>query len=300
MSEKDWLAKQFDANRRHLLAVAYRIVGSHSAAEDAVQEAWLRLARSDVNDVDNLRAWLTTVVARLCLDMLRARKARNEEPLMLDAAESHASLDDTARDAQLADALGSALLIVLDTLSPAERVAFVLHDVFNLSFDEIAPIVTRSSAATRQLASRARRRVQGSASDASLSDTSPTRQREIVAAFLAAARDGDFAALLAVLDPAVVLRADIAAVQLSLVQQNQGGPSLAAETRGATAVAAIFKGRAQAAKLALVDGVAGLVFAPGGKPRVVFDFVIESGQIIEISLIADRASIDNLQLLLED
>lgn len=295
MTERNVLAERFEASRRHLHAVAYRILGSRSEAEDAVQEAWLRLARTDASDVDNLRGWLTTVVARLCLDMLRARKARSEEPMEKDAAEKYASADDAERDAGLADSVGLALLVVLDSLAPAERVSFVLHDMFNLPFEDIAPIVNRSPAAARQLASRARRRVQGSP----VPDTDHARQREIVSAFLAASRDGNFTALLAVLDPAVVLRADAVAVQTSLARQNQGAPTLAPETRGATAVATIFGGRARAAQLALVDGAAGLVFAPGGQPRVVFDFLVEQGRIIEISLIADPASIEGLRLSID-
>jgi RNA polymerase sigma-70 factor, ECF subfamily len=294
MSDRDLVAEGFEANRRHLQAVAYRILGSRSEAEDAVQEAWLRLARSEAGEVDNLRAWLTTVVARLCLDMLRTRKMRAEQSLAAEA-ERQVSPVDAERDAQLADSVDLALLVVLDTLAPAERVAFVLHDLFNLPFEEIAPIVNRSPAASRQLASRARRRVQGSSSP----DPDQTRQREIVSAFMAASRDGDFNALLAVLDPAVVLRADAVAVQTSQQRQAQGAPRLAPEVRGATAVAAVFRGRARAAKPALVDGAPGLVFAPGGKPFAVFDFVVENGRITEISLIADPATIQGMQLAID-
>jgi RNA polymerase sigma factor (sigma-70 family) len=296
MTDKNFLTEQFQDSRPHLRAVAYRILGSRAEAEDAVQESWLRLARSDSGDVENLRGWLTTVVARVCLDMLRTRKSRREEPIAEDAPERFASEDDDAeRELQFTDSIGVALLIVLETLSPAERVAFVLHDMFNLSFDEIAPIVNRSPAAARQLASRARRRVQGSSEP----DADRSRQRDIVSAFMTASREGDFGALLALLDPSVVLRADAAAVQLSVARQTQGAPSLGPQTRGAEAVAKIFQGRARAAQLAQVDGVAGLVFAPGGQPQVVFDFVVENGRIVEISLIADRKNIHGMQVSIE-
>jgi RNA polymerase sigma-70 factor (ECF subfamily) len=296
MSEKNLLAERFEASRPHLRRVAYRMLGSVSEADDAVQEAWLRLARTDANELGNLNGWLTTVVARLCLDMLRSRKARNEEPLEADAAERFASTDDAEGDMQLADGMGLALLVVLDTLAPTERVSFVLHDVFGLPFDDIAPIINRSPAAARQAASRARRRVHGSPEP----DVDRTRQHEIVSAFRAASREGNFAALLAVLDPDVVLHADTFAISASLARREHGAPSLAPEIRGAVPVAETFKGRAQAAQLALVDGAAGLVFAPGGQPRVVFDFVIDEGRIIEISLIADPERIKALQLSLED
>src|SRR5213593_1837753 len=227
----------------------------------ACAPAWLRLSRSDTSGVENLRGWLTTIVARVCLDLLRSRKARPEEPLGAHVPEPIASSQDGAdpeRETLLADSVGLALLVVLETLSPPERVAFVLHDLFDLSFDEIAPILGRSPPAARQLASRARRRVQG----ATAGDADRTRQRALVDAFLAASRGGDFAALLAVLDPDVVLRADPAAVR--------AGAS--SEVRGAAAVAKTFSGRARAAQPALVNGAAGAVWAPGGRPRVVFGF----------------------------
>lgn len=295
MIEKKFLAEQFEANRSHLRSVAYRILGSRSEAEDAVQEAWFRLARSDANEVDNLRGWLTTVVARLCLDLLRSRKARNEQALDTHVAETVAAHDDAERDLQLADSMGVALLMVLETLAPAERVAFVLHDVFNLPFEEIAAVVNRTPAAARQLASRARRRVQV----ADEPDTDRIRQRELVSAFLTAAREGDFAALLGVLDPEVVLHADAAAIQMSIARQTAGAPTLHAETRGAAAVAKIFEGRARAAQLAMVDGAAGVVFAPGGLPRVVFNFVVENDRIVEISLMAEPQTISGVQLSIE-
>src|SRR5215211_7925341 len=227
MSERDWLADRFEANRSHLRAVAYRMLGSVTEADDAVQESWLRLSRANADDVENLQAWLTTVVGRVCLDMLRARKSRREEPLGPHVPEPIVSREDAAdpeHEALLADSVGLALLVVLETLGPAERLAFVLHDMFGVPFDEIAPIVGRSPAAARQLASRGRRRVRGAAP---VPDADPARQRQVVDAFLAAAREGDLAALLRVLDPDVLLRADYGAVP----------PGASRELRGARAVA---------------------------------------------------------------
>jgi RNA polymerase sigma-70 factor (ECF subfamily) len=285
MDEKDWLAERFEENRDHLRTVAYRMLGSPGEAEDAVQEAWLRLSRSDTSGVENLGGWLTTVVARVSLDMLRSRKSRREEPLDADGPEPVLSREDgIEHEVLLADSVGPALLVVLETLSPAERVAFVLHDLFAMPFDEIGPIVGRTPATARQLASRARRRVQG-ASAAPGADR--TRQREIVQAFLAASRGGDLAALLAVLAPDVVVRADSAAVQMGA----------SAEVRGAEAVAGTFSGRAQAAKPALVDGAAGLVWSQGGQPRVVFDFKIAAGKIVGIDMIADPEQLRRLDIV---
>src|SRR5215475_13438437 len=286
MSE-DWLARQFESHRPRLWAAAYRMLGTHSDADDAVQEAWLRLSFSRAEGIDNLGAWLTTVVGRVCLNMLRSRRMRREVSPVDDASEPVAA-DDPERDAALADSVGLALLVVLEALNPAERVAFVLHDMFDLPFEEIAPIVGRSPAATRQLASRARRRVQGEPPTA---EADRARQREVVGAFLAAARGNDFSALLAVLDPNVVLHADAAAVAASLARVSTGAPALAPEVYGSAAVANTFKGRAQAAQLALIAGDVGLVFTPGGRPMAVFDFVVENGRIVEISLIADAGSI---------
>src|SRR4051794_14797272 len=256
MEEREWLTERFEANRAHLRAVAYRMLGSASEADDAVQEAWLRLNRSDTSEVENLGGWLPTVPAGVCLDMWRARKSRREEGVGVDvreAAEPHDRGIDPADAAVLADSVGPALLVVLETLAPAERLAFVLHDMFAVSFDEIAPIVGRTPAAARQLASRARRRVQGS--DTAL-DADITRQRRVVDAFLAASRSGDFEALLAVLDPDIVLRADRTILPA-------GVP---AEVRGAEAVARrAGKGGARAARPALVNGSVGLVVAPRGK-----------------------------------
>jgi RNA polymerase sigma factor (sigma-70 family) len=283
MSERDWLTEGFEANRTHLRAVAYRMLGSTGEADDAVQEAWIRLNRSDVRDVENLGGWLTTVVARVCLDLLRSRTSRREEPF--DAAVSERAAEpeggaDPENEALLADSVGLALQVVLDTLTPAERVSFVLHDMFGVPFEEIAPIVRRSPEASRQLASRARRRV-GVAEEP---ETDRNRQREVVEAFLAAARGGDFEALLALLDPEVVARADGAGVAMGA----------AAEVRGAAAVAQTFAGRARAAHPALVGGVAGLVWAQRGEPRMVFGFTIDDGRIVSIDLIADPERIREL------
>jgi RNA polymerase sigma-70 factor (ECF subfamily) len=265
-----WLVERFEENRGHLRAVAYRMLGSVSEAEDAVQESWLRLSRTDTSSVSNLDGWLTTVTARVCLDMLRSRQSRREDPLdFQDPVAPH----DPEHDALQADSVGLALLVVLETLAPAERLAFVLHDMFAVPFEEIAPIVGRTPTATRQLASRARRRVQG----ASPAPADVSRRREIVDAFLAASRGGDFEALLAVLDPDVVVRADSFAVTM--------GSS--AEVVGAHAAATTFSGRAQAARLALVNGVPGAVWMHSGKLRVAFTFAVVSGRITAIDLHAD-------------
>jgi RNA polymerase sigma-70 factor (ECF subfamily) len=266
-----WLVERFEENRDHLRAVAYRMLGSVSEAEDAVQESWLRLSRADTSSVANLGGWLTTVTARICLDMLRSRQSRREDPLDVhDPVAPH----DPEHEALQADSVGLALLVVLETLAPAERLAFVLHDMFAVPFEEIAPIVGRTPTATRQLASRARRRVQGSEPTPT---ADPTRRREIVDAFLAASRGGHFEALLAVLDPDVVVRSDQTAITL-------GSP---AEVIGAQSVATTFSGHAVGARRALVNGRPGAVWAPGGKPRVAFTFTVVDGRITNIDLHAD-------------
>src|SRR4051794_17803811 len=274
MSETEELAARFEEHRERLHAVAYRVLGSGSEADDAVQEAWLRFSRADSSEVENLGGWLTTIVARVSLNLLRSRTARREEPLehAIPRADIRGPADPET-EALMADSVGLALLVVLDTLAPAERLAFVLHDLFDVPFDEIAPIVGRSPAAARQLASRARRRVQGAEAD----DAGPGRRREVVTAFLAASRNGEFGALLELLDPEAVLRADPAAVRMGA----------AAEVRGAAAVASTFSGRARAARAALVDGVPGAVWAVGGRPTVVFAFAIEDGRVSAIELLAD-------------
>jgi RNA polymerase sigma factor (sigma-70 family) len=282
VNENELLAQEFEAHRTRLRSVAYRMLGSPSEADDAVQEAWLRLSRSDTAAVQNLGGWLTTVVGRVCLDMLRSRTTRREDPLEDYAGTelpSHATGPED--EAVLADSVGFALLVVLDTLTPADRLSFVLHDMFAVPFDEIAPIVGRSADAAKMLASRARRRVQGTESV----PPDRARQREVVEAFLAASRGGEFDALLALLDPDVVLRADAAAVQTG-----------ASSARGAADVAGTFSGRARAARLALINGAAGLVWAQGGVPRVVFDFTVVDGQVVAIDLLADAERISQLEV----
>ncbi len=287
----DTWREQFEGHRAHLRAVAYRMLGSTSEADDAVQEAWLRLNRADTGGVENLGGWLTTVVGRVCLDMLRSRGSHREEPLGVHVSEPIVSREDgidPEHEAVMADSVGLALLVVLETLTPAERLAFVLHDMFGVPFEEIAPIVGRSPAAARQLASRARRRVRGASTAA---DADLARQREVVDAFLAAARGGDFDALVAVLDPEVVLRADSAALQAGV----------AGEVQGATAVAkSAVRGRARAARPALVNGAVGVVVTPRGRLLMVLGFTISGGKIIEIDAIADPERLGRLDLMILD
>jgi RNA polymerase sigma-70 factor (ECF subfamily) len=293
MDDRDWLAERFEANRTHLRAVAYRMLGSLTEADDAVQEAWLRLHRADTSGVDDLRAWLTTVVARLCLDMLRSRSARREQPLgvhLPDPVVGHADAADPEHEAILAEGVGLALLVVLDTLVPAERLAFVLHDMFAVPYDEIAPIVGRSPTAARQLASRARRRVQAVVT---LPDADLARQRKVVDAFVAAARGGDFDALVALLDPDVVLRADRGAPP----------PAGSREVHGAAVVAEqafAFSWLAGFARPALVNGTAGIVAAPGGRPAAVLAFTIARDRIVEIDILADPTRLRRLDLAVLD
>jgi RNA polymerase sigma factor (sigma-70 family) len=284
VDDQAWLASRFEAQRPHLRAVAYRMLGSPTEADDAVQEAWLRLSRADTSGVDNLGGWLTTTVARVSLDMLRSRTARREAPVELP--DLPAADPDPEQEAVLADSVGPALLVVLDTLSPAERLAFVLHDLFAVPFEEIAPIVRRSPAAARQLASRARRRVQGAEPAGSDRAADPGRQRRIVEAFLAASRNGDMAGLLAALDPDVVLRADEATVRMGA----------AALVTGAGDVAATFSGRARGARLATVDGEPALVWSVAGRPRVVFTFVVNADRITEIAMQSDPAAVADLDI----
>jgi len=294
MDEHDWLAQRFEAHRTRMRAVAYRMLGSLSEADDAVQEAWLRLSRADTSDVENLGGWLTTVVARVCLNMLHARKSRREEPLgghMPEPIVSRADALDPEHQALLADSVGLALLVVLHTLAPAERVAFVLHDIFGVPFAEIAPIVGRKASAARQLASRARRRVQ---SAAIAPDVDLSGQRAVVDAFLAASRGGDFEALLAVLDPDVVLRAD------------RGGVVAGAwrEVRGARAVAEqalSFSRLALLVQPALVNGAAGIVsWLGGGQPFAVMGFTVRRGKIVAIDVLAEVARLRQLDLAVFD
>ncbi|MEU2868065.1 sigma-70 family RNA polymerase sigma factor [Streptomyces olivoreticuli] len=286
MDDKNVLAERFEAHRTHLRAVAYRMLGSLTEADDAVQEAWLRLSRSDSDSVENLGGWLTTVVGRVCLDMLRSRSSRGEESLdsrVPDPIVDSVDGVDPEHQALLADSVGLALLVVLETLAPAERLAFVLHDMFAVPFDEIAPMVGRTPAAARQLASRARRRVQGAVPTP---DSDLTRQRQVVDAFLTAARGGDFDALVAVLDPAVVLRADTGA----------GAPL---EVRSAAAVAGqalTFQRMARFARPALVNGSVGIVIDVDGQPMAVLGFTITDGKVTTIDILADVERLRGLRM----
>jgi RNA polymerase sigma factor (sigma-70 family) len=286
MDDGDWLAERFEEHRTRLRAVAYRMLGSLSEADDAVQETWLRLSRTDPNGIDNLGGWLTTVVARVSLNVLRSRNARREEPIGVHVPEpiiDRADGTDPEHEALLADAVGLALLVVLETLTPAERLAFVLHDLFAVPFDEIAPIVDRSPAAARQLASRARRRVRGGNA---VPDADPDTQREVVDAFFAATRDGDFQALLALLDPDVVLRADV-------------GPAGVREIRGAEAVVRQARTYDQLGLLihpALVNGAPGAVTTRDGEPFSIGAFTVRDGRIVAIDFIADPARLRRIDL----
>jgi len=288
MPTPDWLAEQFEQHRAHLRAVAYRMLGSASAAEDAVQESWIRFGRTDVSAVENLRAWLTTVVSRVCLDMLRTRASRREDSLethVPDPVVTRADADPES-DAMLADSVGLALLVVLEALEPAERLAFVLHDVFGMAFDEIAPIVDRSPAAARQLASRARRRVQSRAPDA---DHDVRQQRRVVDAFLAAVRNADFEALVAVLDPDIVLRADGGAAK-----------GMSRLMRGAEAVASqatSFSRLGLSSEIVLVNGNIGVVSRlPDGRVFSVVGFTIASGKVVEMDILADPERLSRIDL----
>ena len=296
MNANQMIAAKFEANRSHLRAVAYRMLGSLSEADDAVQEAWLRLSRSESNDIQNLGGWLTTVVARVCLDLLRSRKARSEETLETRMAEPVAKTgpgSDPEQEAILAESVGLALLVVLDTLAPAERLAFVLHDMFAVPFEEIAPIVGRSEDATRQLASRARRRVQGSdrVRRSALHPSELAGQREVVEAFLAAMHAGDFEGLIAVLDPEVVVRAD----GPGGVREIHGARNWA---KGALAYQARFRDAqpARFMQLALVDGAVGIILAPSGKLSRVLRFTIADRKIREVEIIVNPERLRKLDL----
>jgi RNA polymerase sigma-70 factor, ECF subfamily len=289
MNGHDWLAERFEAHRAHLRAVAYRMLGSLSEADDAVQEAWLRLSRSEVSGIENLGGWLTTVVARVCLNLLRSRNSRREQPLgvhMPDPVVSRADGVNPEHEALLADSVGLALLVVLDTLAPAERLAFVLHDMFAVPFDQIAPIVGSSPAAVRQLASRARRRVQQAAPTP---DADLTRQRAVVDAFFAASRNGDFAALVAVLDPDVVLRSDGGPARPGASAVVHGGRTVAEQ-------ALTFAQLSPFVRPALVNGAAGVVVAPHGRPFSVMGFTVRNGKIIAIDVLADPTRLRQLEL----
>lgn len=295
MNKHAWLAEQFEAERPHLRAVAYRMLGSLAEAEDAVQEAWLHLSRSNASTVSNLGGWLTTVVARICLNILHTRKSRPEESLEASVPEPFTSREseiNPEHEMLLADEVGLALLVVLDTLAPAERLAFVLHDIFAVPFDEIAPLIERSPTAARQLASRARRRVRGGA-DVQNADLAASR--EVVEAFLAAARSGNFDALLAVLDPDVVLRHDLTAVEI------RGAQAVVRQfVRGAQTAARQFSGRTQGIVPALVNGSVGIVVAQHGRLSLVFKLTITGGKIAEVEVIADPARLHRLRLAVLD
>ncbi len=290
MDERDWLATRFEEHRGHLRAVAYRMLGSVSEADDAVQEAWLRLSRSDAEEIENLGGWLTTVVARISLNMLRSRNSRGEQPLgprMPEPIVDRADGTDPEREALVADSVGLALLVVLEQLTPAERLAFVLHDVFGVPFDEIAPLVDRSPEAARQLASRARRRVRA---ERTAPDPDLEAQREVVDAFLAAAHEGDFERLLTVLDPDVVLRADL------------GGEGLR-EVRGAAAVvrqAQTYSRIDLVTRPALVNGAVGFVTTRSGEPFSVAGFTVRGGRIVEMNFFADPERLRRLDLTILD
>jgi RNA polymerase sigma-70 factor, ECF subfamily len=299
MDESDWLAERFQAHRGRLRAVAYRMLGSLSEADDAVQGAWLRLSRTDPRGVENMDGWLTTVVARECLDMLRARAARREEPLGVRVPDPIVSTQDGSdpeQQALLAEGVGLAMLVVLDTLAPAERLAFVLHDTFAVPFEEIAPIVGRSPEATRQIASRARRRVQGAARVVPAADLA--RQRAVVDAFFAAARDGDFAALLAVLDPNVVVRADGGAVPAAASRVVRGAADVAEEAIAADGFSRL--ARLGLAQPVLVNGAAGVIVAQRGRLFAVVGFTVRHGKIVEIDVLADPDRLSRLDLALVD
>jgi len=292
MPTPERLAELFESHRPHVRAVAYRMLGSVSEAEDAVQEAWIRLSRTDVSGVDNLRGWLTTVVARVCLDMLRTRTSRREDPLDVHVPDPIIARADRRRDAgpeadaMLADSVGLALLVVLEKLEPAERLAFVLHDVFGMAFEEIAPVVDRSIVATRQLASRARRRVQG---QAPTSEVDLRKQRRVVEAFLAAVQQGDFEALVAVLDPEIVLRADGGAAK--------GMSRLVRGAQAVVAQAAAFSKLGLSSQVVLVNGNIGVVSRlPDGRVLSVIGFTIAGGKVLEMDILADADRLNRLDL----
>ncbi len=283
---EDHLTAEFEANRSHLRAVAFRMLGSLSEADDAVQQAWLRASRADTSDVEDMRAWLTTVVARVSLNMLRSRRSKREEPLGVHVPEPIVSSQDGLQpehEALLADSVGLALLVVLETLQPAERLAYVLHDMFAVPFDDIGPIVERSPAATRQLASRARRRVEG---EPVVPDPDLGRQREVVGAFMAASREGDFEGLVAVLHPDVVLRADMA---LGDSRRVRGAEAVAGQAR-------MYHRLERFSRPALVNGAAGMVVAGDERTYAVLGFTVAGGKIVAIDILADPARLEQLDL----
>lgn len=287
--DDQWLAERFEEDRARLRSVAYRMLGSLAEADDALQEAWIRISRADTSDVENLKGWLTTVVTRICLNQLRTRRRQREEPLDVHVPDPIVDPEDRANpehEALLADSLGLALMVVLETLSPAERVAFVLHDMFAVSFDEIAIILERSPAAARQLASRARRRVQG---QAPRTDSDLAEQREVVNAFLAAARDGDFDRLVAVLDPDVVLRADGGRARPKLTLERHGAETVARQASQAKQLAPF-------GRLALVNGTVGIVAVAGDRTLAVMGFTVVEGKIAAVDILTDPERLAKLQI----
>lgn len=312
MSDERWLTDEFDARRARLKSIARRLLGSESESDDALQEAWLRASRAETRDVQNVGGWLTTIVARVCIDALRARNARREVSHSARRATNDAAsiepidersgpregrdepaVDHRESEIVLAETIGSALMVVSSSLAPAERVAFVLHDIFDLPFEEIAVILERSPAATRQLASRARRRVRGGAAP---TDDSDPADRALVHAFLAASREGNFERLLAVLSPDAVLRADALAVQRAAQRAEHGAPRLVSETRGAREVATIFEGRARGAAPAWIDGAPGAVWTTGAVVHAAFVFAIEDGAIVEVQIVMAPAALAMLEI----
>lgn len=289
----DWLTGKFQENQAHMRSVAYRILGSHGDADDALQETWIRLTGSDVEKIGNIRGWLTTVVSRICLDMLRSRKLRQTESLEEDHQTSPiANGRNPEEELLLADSMGPALLIILEHLAPTERVAFVLHDMFDLPFSDIASIIDRSEMATRQIASRARRRIRGVPG----APEDEKVKREIVSAFLAASRTGDFKALLQLLDPEVVLEADETAVDTSARNAAKGAPQYARKMSGAKTVAGLFDGKATAVQLAMIDDSFGATFVLNQTPLVAFTFTLHNGRITHIDVMMDRASLRESQI----
>lgn len=298
MEKNEWLTTKFQETRTHLNALAFRMLGSTSEAEDAVQETWCRLNRTESENIENLSGWLTTVVARVCLDMLRARKAKHEksfaaEQLVLPAQTHH----NPETQLLVADSVSTALLVVLDRLTPGERIAFVLHDLFDLPFDEIAPIIDRSETTTRQLASRARRQVRGASTEQEINGD---RRKAIVSAFLAAAREGDFNMLISLLHPDVVLRADDTAIKVAQSNASRGAPQFRPEIIGANHVATTFNGKAKAAQPAFINGVPGATWAPGGKPIVAFCFSVEHNQIAGIEIVMEKTALNALNIVIDD
>ncbi|MBB6734342.1 sigma-70 family RNA polymerase sigma factor [Cohnella zeiphila] len=290
MNDHNRLVEQFEAHRNHLQAVAYRMLGSRSEADDAVQESWIRLTRSNTGEVENMGGWLTTIVSRVCLDMLRTRRTRREELVMPSAPEpvtGHQDGGNPEHEALMADSIGSAMFVVLEKLNPAERIAFVLHDIFALSFSEIAPIIGCNEAAARQLASRARRRVQGAESTSEAAELQ--RKRELVEAFLAASRNGDFEKLLSVLDPNVVLRNDPVFAPVANVPVVRGSEAVAKQFKH-------FTDRARGMRPVLVNGSAGIVAGQLDQPIFILEFAVADGKIAEIGMIADPTRLRGLDI----